>query len=267
MEKTCSKCNEVKSIDCFNKHSTSKDKHRSQCKLCQRSQFKEYYKNPIVKEKEKKRKNEYLSRPEVIQHYKEYFSRPDVIERKKETDKQYYPIRNELLREKYKNNVDYKIKAVYRSKIHKFLKGLKTQNSLEYLGCDIEFFKKWIEFRFSKEMNWNNFGSYWHIDHILPISKFNFTIEKNRYICSHWTNLQPLEASINQSKLNNFQLHYYFNNIVNIVRFNSVYNQFLGYQAINESLSWLRVELRYGKNAPYEDTVKVSEMDNPQPSS
>lgn len=267
MEKTCTKCNEVKSIDCFNKQKSSKDGHRSHCKICQRSQFKKYYKNPKVKENEKKRKSEYLARPEIKQHYKEYFSRQDVIKRKKETDKKYYNVRNSVLREKYKNNVDYKLKTIYRSKIHKFLKGIKTHNSINYLGCDIGFFKKWIEFRFSNEMNWDNFGSYWHIDHILPISKFDFTIEKNRYICSHWTNLQPLEASINQSKLNNYHLHYYFNNIVNVFRFNSVYKQFLGYQAVNESLSWLRVELRNGKNAPYNDTNIVSEMDNPQPSS
>ena len=43
--------------------------------------------------------------------------------------------------------------------------------------------------------------------------------------------------------------------------------QFLGYQAVNESLQWLRVALRYGKNPPYEDTrTSVSEIGNPQPS-
>ena len=35
------------------------------------------------------------------------------------------------------------------------------------------------------------------------------------------------------------QLHHYFNNIINVNRFNSVYKEFLGYEAINESLLWL----------------------------
>jgi hypothetical protein len=48
--------------------------------------------------------------------------------------------------------------------------------------------------------------------------------------------------------------------------FNKKYNQFLGYQAVNESLQWLRMELRYGKNPPHED-VQTSEIGNPQPSS
>jgi hypothetical protein len=38
-----------------------------------------------------------------------------------------------------------------------------------------------------------------------------------------------------------------------------------GYQAMNESLSWLRIKLKYGKNASYDDSTE-SEMDNPQPS-
>jgi len=42
----------------------------------------------------------------------------------------------------------------------------------------------------------------------------------------------------------------------------------MGYQILNESLKWLRVELRYGKNSPYENDKKLSfEIDNPQRSS
>jgi hypothetical protein len=39
----------------------------------------------------------------------------------------------------------------------------------------------------------------------------------------------------------------------------------MGYETVNESLQWLRLELRYRKNAPYDD-VNTSEIDNPQPS-
>ena len=42
--------------------------------------------------------------------------------------------------------------------------------------------------------------------------------------------------------------------------------QYLGYQTVNESLQWLRLELRYGKNPPYEDVITTSEIGNPQPS-
>jgi hypothetical protein len=46
------------------------------------------------------------------------------------------------------------------------------------------------------------------------------------------------------------------------------YTNFLGYQALNESLKWLRDnELRYGKNPTYDlDCKQSNEIDNPQPS-
>jgi hypothetical protein len=44
--------------------------------------------------------------------------------------------------------------------------------------------------------------------------------------------------------------------------------QFLGYQAVNESLQWLRKTLRYGNNATYDaQLLDCAETDNPQPSS
>ena len=43
--------------------------------------------------------------------------------------------------------------------------------------------------------------------------------------------------------------------------------QYLGYQAVNKSLQWLRIELGYGKNPPYDTNVNtLVEIDNPQPS-
>ena len=45
------------------------------------------------------------------------------------------------------------------------------------------------------------------------------------------------------------------------------HKEFLGYQALDESLMWLRKKLRYGKNATYDKENKKSlEIDNPQPS-
>jgi len=117
-------------------------------------------------------------------------------------------------------------------------------------------------------MNWTNFGSYWQIDHILPINSFDFSNENDKHICFHWTNLQPLTCIENRTKTNKILPHYYYNNIVNVVRFNSKYNQFLGYQAVNESLQWLRK-----KNSGMVITPRMicnqdkscNEIGNPQP--
>lgn len=98
-------------------------------------------------------------------------------------------------------------------------------------------------------MTWENYGKYWQIDHILPVSGFDFSNERNKFICFNWTNLQPLTSKENNFKKDKLMPHYYFNNIVNIARFNSKYKEFLGYQILNESLVWLREKLGYGKNA------------------
>jgi len=71
---------------------------------------------------------------------------------------------------------------------------------------------------------------------------------------------------VQRKQTNNTILHYYFNNIVNIYRFNQKHTQFLGYQAVNESLQWLRIELRYGKNPSYDNKNNLFEIGNPQPS-
>ena len=84
----------------------------------------------------------------------------------------------------------------------------------KYLGCSFEFFEVWIQFQFDQNMNWFNQGSYWHIDHVLPVSSFDFTIEQNIYICTTWINLRPLEAKENLSKHNKIDMTLYNNQLI-----------------------------------------------------
>ena len=46
-------------------------------------------------------------------------------------------------------------------------------------------------------MSWDNYGSYWHIDHIRPCASFNLQNEEEQQICFHYSNLQPLTAKDN----------------------------------------------------------------------
>jgi hypothetical protein len=272
----CKSCNITKTNADFYKDSKKSGGIRHPCKECLQPSIQKYHEanheavvqrkrerrlNPEVKAKERAYYKEYESRPEVLAMRKEYTNteetkarmrkyREDHIEHLRELERKRRPIVNERKRTRYRTDHEYKMKVVLRSKIHKFLAGIPTSFEI-LLGCDLEFFRRWLEFRFDNEMNWDNFGSYWHIDHILPVSKFDFGDNRSMYICFHWTNLQPLVGSENQEKHAKIQLHYYYNNIVNVCRFNRVYNQFLGYQAVNESLRWLKnKDFRYGNNPP-----------------
>jgi len=278
MEKKCCKCKLSLEITNFGKLKSSPDGLRYDCNIC-RKKYREQNKKQI-QEKQKsyyktnkdilleKNKQYRLDNNEKINSQrKEYRNREEIKEHIKQKNKEYLPIKKEKIKEKRKNNLNFQVSEIIRSKVHKMLKGINTSYQ-ELIGCDIEHLKRWIEYRFDEQMTWDNLGKYWHIDHILPINKFNFTNKNEQQICFHWTNLQPLNAKENIQKTDKLLLHHYFNNIVNVNRFNSKYNKYLGYQTLNESLKWLRCELRYGKNSPYDkETLVPFEIDNPQPSS
>jgi hypothetical protein len=71
-------------------------------------------------------------------------------------------------------------------------------SSFEIIGCSKDDLRKHLESKFRGGMTWENYGSYWHIDHIVPLISAKSPEEVKR-LC-HWTNLQPLTAFENISK-------------------------------------------------------------------
>lgn len=76
----------------------------------------------------------------------------------------------------------------------------KHRKTREHLGADIPTVRKWLERQFRPGMTWENHGSVWEIDHILPLSKFDLTKPEHRLRASHFTNLQPLFKYHNRAK-------------------------------------------------------------------
>ena len=85
----------------------------------------------------------------------------------------------------------------------------KQNATMEYLGCNEEFFRSWLQYQFDDYMNWDNFGTYWHVDHVLPVSMFNHEDEEAIKICWNWKNLRPLEASENREKSDKIDIDLY----------------------------------------------------------
>jgi len=107
-------------------------------------------------------------------------------------------------RERYKNNVNYKLQCILRCRLNKALKNnYKTGSAVRDLGCSIEEFKGHIERLFQPGMFWHNHGiKGWHIDHIIPLSSFDLGDENQLKEACHYTNLQPLWCYDNLRKSN-----------------------------------------------------------------
>jgi hypothetical protein len=75
---------------------------------------------------------------------------------------------------------------------------VKTKRTIEYLGCDGDFFVEHIKKKMIDGMTVDNI----HIDHIKPVSRFNLDDHEEFLKCCHYSNLQPLFAQDNIKKNN-----------------------------------------------------------------
>lgn len=81
--------------------------------------------------------------------------------------------------------------------------GSKSRQRWEILvGYTLDELNKHLERQFDNKMTWDNYGSYWHIDHIIPVSAHNFKCSDDFDFKRAWDlkNLRPLEARENLRK-------------------------------------------------------------------
>jgi len=229
MKKTCSHCKTEKSIEEFNNWKRGKDGKFYQCKTCTGAYNKIFRKNNreyFIQYNKEYSKKHYNKNKEIIDvKHKDYYEKNK--ENLKNTRKKYYEENKERLlrlqrerlkdpkvrkrmlevaakrdRERCKTDINYKVKKRLRTRIWNALRGLyKTDKTEILLGVSVDKLREHIESRFVVGMTWENYGD-WHIDHIVPCSSFDLSVEENQKKCFHYTNLQPLWASDNQSKGN-----------------------------------------------------------------
>lgn len=175
--KRCSSCLEYKSVLDFHKDKQGKFGRRSDCKSCRNSE----------KQKEKRRKWYHENKDSRKESMRLYAL-------------SYKERRKELHRERQISDINYRLKRSLRSRLYNAIKNnYKHTSAVKDLGCSIDFLKSHIEKMFSKDMSWDNYGE-WHIDHIVPISKFDLSKRSEQLKACHYTNLQPLWAEDNIKK-------------------------------------------------------------------
>jgi len=103
---------------------------------------------------------------------------------------------NARRRERWKNDSEFKLLLGLRNRINECIRKYnfkKQDTSIEELGCSIQEYILYLERQFDENMTWENYGTYWEIDHIHPLSKGG---------SFHYTNTQPLPVSENRKKSN-----------------------------------------------------------------
>ena len=91
-------------------------------------------------------------------------------------------------------------------------KASKNQRTMEYVNCSVAHLHNHIESQFGDSgMNWDNMGREdgeggrgWEIDHRRPCDSFDLNDEEQKYMCFHWTNLQPMWGQENNEKSNDY---------------------------------------------------------------
>lgn len=257
--KQCCKCKQYKRLECFGKLASTKDGLRYDCSDC-RKEYRDKNKEHIKQKNQEyfaKNKEELLLKNKAYREANKdtiFLQRQQYRQKNQEHIKQkqqeYKPRRALLVRLKRQTDVGFRLEQNMRTRMHYALRSLTMSKTLMIqMHCNISILTKWLEFQFDKNMTWDNMGTYWEVDHILPIAAFDLTQPYDREVCFNWTNLQPLEKTENKNKWDYILLHYYFNSIVSVHRFTQSSNEnTFGYQSINKSLCWLRNKLRYGEN-------------------
>lgn len=94
-----------------------------------------------------------------------------------------------------------KFKRVIRTRIWDALKSKKQKHTIEYLGCNAEEYLRWLCYK-TENVFLENRGNTWHIDHVIPISKFDLDDEDEQELAFNWRNTMALSAAENLKKNN-----------------------------------------------------------------
>lgn len=121
-------------------------------------------------------------------------------ERVKHTEE--FKRRDRINRSKYLSKVQNKLALSLRTRVKIAVKSnAKAGSAVRDLGCTIPELKALLESKFKSGMTWKNWSLHgWHLEHIVPLHKFDLT-ERTQFLkACHFSNLQPMWATEHYKK-------------------------------------------------------------------
>lgn len=107
---------------------------------------------------------------------------------------------NVINQKRYRLNIYFRLSQNIGSDIWHALRDKKYSTRWQKLvGYSTKDLIKHLESQFDEKMSWDNYGSYWSIDHKKPRSLFRFNSHKDKEFIECWSlnNLQPMEKIAN----------------------------------------------------------------------
>ena len=203
--KVCCYCNEEKFIEYFHKKGSSMT-----CKECHNYKRRQRYKT------DEEHRIKLIKMSSDFKHEK-------MIERQKILEEHQISIGVDNKQCKYCDEIKHKDRFRYNrlkcrdcerdEPIDKFKRNIRSRiysclhskqrnlHSVDYLGCSSHAYFDWI-FNYNKKYVIENHGKEWHIDHVIPLSKFILTDESEQLLAFNWRNTMPLSSGENLSKNN-----------------------------------------------------------------
>lgn len=210
--KKCPHCSSSQNIESFYKNKAAHDGLSSWCRLC----------NKGYRDKNKQRSKEYRNHNkdkafEYRQVHKkkmrEYFRvyRKNNLEKVKTWQREWHQRNREYLKTRRKerilNDPRFHLDCHLSTLIYQALRRFKAGRHWEKLvGYTLDDLIIHLEAKFNKNMSWDNYGSYWHLDHVKPKSWFQYKTAEDIEFKECWSlnNLQPLQADLNLRKNNHY---------------------------------------------------------------
>jgi hypothetical protein len=172
--KICSVCNKTKTVGDFRVN-------RSGCIDCERAYGRDYnQENPEIRKQWQEDNKEHFARLQANNHQK---NKSKICEKYKE---------------RYASDKCFKIRGQMKAELSNVIKKIKSTEN--YMGEKFERVAEWLEYNFTDEMNWENHGSFWDIDHVIPICKWDSKNDGHIEMCFNWKNLSPLQCAKNRNE-------------------------------------------------------------------
>lgn len=214
--KKCSRCKKLllATRDFFFLDPTGKYCLRAKCKKCFSEETKKLKQTKKYKLKSKEyRKRHYReNKKEYAERWQIYYkaNREYLLKKQKEycqNNRKKIRIRDRKYREIPQNRLSDNFSRLIRQSL---TEGKNGNHWEDLVGYNLKELINHLEKQFKDGMTWNNYGD-WHIDHIIPVSLWEFKSYSDEEFKQCWAlcNLQPLWAEENISKGSKVLVNYY----------------------------------------------------------